>query len=396
MSFFNHIKYALKHMKNKKKYSVVSFVVLMFGMLLMAEATMVFSEGFETILWIEDNFDNTDDLYIIEQSYNGNLDLHYMKNIGRFFVEIREKYPVFSKSVDNLSTDIKSEKTDSLVKIDNELLEGFGIRDENNNKIELNCFSEYKELAVGYNLKNRYKIGDKITNEYTKEKFVVKQYIAQGNKIFGDELYSAEKINLDDVLVTGYTVETTDEFSLSVLSQYNYLICNRAEYEKYEGELKNLAEKYNVCFSIKDYKEYRKDFFDSNRKENSCIILLFIIMSLTVASMLLIVSMVLWLGDGHDIGVMKANGFLQKDIFVMILIENAIRFLIPDILCYPIISSVMSNDVAVGFDDSVNIVKKIYIVISLVYLMETVIASIICNKILKRNSSVKLIRGESL
>lgn len=159
--------------------------------------------------------------------------------------------------------------------------------------------------------------------------------------------------------------------------------------------IKKQAEQNDIFIDIYSMDEMEKNSLKDNNDEFRFCFLLAGIMIVTVAIIIIILSILSWVSDYHDIGILYANGFTNKDIFRIILIENIFKLLVSAILSMAWISIRNWNDLFTVYENSVYS-SSIYVGIVLVYFAVLFFSSVVSFALINRVSPCNLLKGEQL
>lgn len=361
-----------------------------------------------------------DNLYMVKPTYY-TLDFSYYDTYRDFLLQMKKDYNIgiyqstgyyLTDNFDeNTMYEIKTRFPDMLdlsgntvifpiLRMDNSLIRMLGFQDENGNKIKLQTDEKGREeIAVGCELSPYVRIGDELVNSYTKTVYVVKYILADKQKwTDGELLNSTNIISLGHYIITPLDLKKCDSYDCASFAGNVFLCVDNDESSPVDTKIKLIkkqAEQNDIFIDIYSMDEMEKNSLKNNNDEFKFCFLLIGLMIVTVAIIIIILSIMSWVSDYHDIGILYANGFTNKDIFRIILIENTFKLLASAILSMAWIIIRDLDDLLTVYESSVYS-SIIYAGIVLVYFAVLFFSSVVSFALINRISPCNLLKGEQL
>lgn len=412
MNFKNICYFCLSHIYNMKKLFIVSIISILISLIIISKLLVIYNISSYDIKTAKNILGDTESLYKIEFSYI-NQNFEYAIDTYEFIEDIKSKYNAttydytsarFSELENNqdfwaqnpLPIESGREDLKSVSKIlyaDKNLFENYNLKDINGDKISLIPDSDTNKIVIGYNYKDIIPVGTILTSIESKRTYIVSQVLSPHSEWLNSSVLNllSSSVNLDDYFIT-----TPDSYYGQggyVYGVFSYIynvyvnIDDEDLKQVYEG-IEQIADNHNVVITIKQFDNYVNEKINDNKNLYTLNIVLCIILTIISLTIIVVISIVSWISDMHDIGVLYANGFLSKDIFKIIVLENSIRFIIPLFISYTYIL-VSTN----------SIMNKVFYIpifaeILVAGLVSVLIASYFSYKSIKSNSPVVLFKGE--
>lgn len=421
MNLVNTIYYGISHLYNKRRFFLVSLMVMIVGIILIFNTFIVYFGSYSDIVKERKLLGNTrDNMYRMKSTYY-TLDFSYYDTYRDFLLQMKKDYNIgiyqstgycLTDNFDEATMDeIKTRFPDMLdlsgdtlifpiLRMDDCLIQMIGFQDENGNKIKLQTDEKGREeIAVGCEFSPYVKIGDELVNSYTKTVYVVKYILADNQKwTDGELLNSTNIISLDHYIITPLDLKKCDSYDCAAFAGNIFLCVDNDEVGSVDTKIKLIkkqAEQNDIFIDIYSMDEMEKNSLKDNNDEFRFCFLLVGIMIVTVAIIISILSILSWVSDYHDIGILYANGFTDKDIFRIILIENTFKLLVSAILSMAWISIRNWNDLFTVYESSVYS-SSIYAGIVLLYFAVLFFSSVVSFTLINRVSPCNLLKGEQL
>ncbi|HCJ08165.1 MAG TPA: hypothetical protein DHV96_07345 [Lachnospiraceae bacterium] len=413
MKFQNLIYLCMLRIFNKLRFFIISVLLMLAGIL-------VFYGTFYTFLYSVSNIlnerhvlgSNHNNIYKIESKYISFAYDKYYENYRDFLIEQRKKYPigVYWTTSENLTNNFDSHTITQMQQMcpdlinpqlpdelmiptligDCSLLNSVGIHDMDGNPIDLSIRDNgYIEIAIGASLSKWIHIGDVLTANSSNKKFIVTSIIAENSEWVQSELlnndvqpvplncYIIEPINLSDY--------TGEECTLYINNVY---LCEKNA----KTDISNIeksAQDNNIYIDILSMSQAERHILKENNQEFQFSIVLVCFMMITVITIITILSVLSWLGDSHDIGILYANGFSNKDIFLLMVIINLIKFIFAGCISFILLSNMTMQSFTLD-----NYKYIVYFVILLILLILVIISAILSYIVVNRMSPCNLLKGE--
>ncbi len=418
MNLKNTIYYSLSHLFIKRRLFMVSMIIMITGMILVFNTFVVYMSVYSDIYKERTLLGNArDKLYKVESTYV-TFDFSYYEEYLDFLLCIDEEsdigmyqatsIPLSVKSDNYAMGGISDEITDTenqgdnttvfqAMRMDNELIRTLGFGDDNGNEINLTVDEkDREEIAVGSGLGSYINIGDELTDNYSGTVYVVKYILAGDQKwIDGEILNESNVVSLDNYIIVPLDLKEYDEYDCAALAGDVFLCVDADEKDAVDKEIEVIgkqAEKSGVFIDIYSIKDLEKRSLRDNNDEFKFCFLLAGLMLGAVASIISILSILSWVSDYHDIGILMANGFTNADIFRIILFENIFKLIGSAVFSLAYICVSNHGEMYSGSMYSL----KIYTGITVIYIIILFISAVISYSLITRISPSSLLRGEQL
>ncbi len=408
MRFKNCLSFSISHLHNKKKLFYINSLIMVVSVIMVFRVLFVYIAcNFEMIQAHDFLGDNRNRLYKLESDFLV-WDFGYSEQYHDCILELRDKYNLvlYENSGMFLKGDFKQDiieytlmntKDDMVLQTglpqvlfaDNELLELTGVKDKNGNLIKLGTREGKIEIAVGSFYENIMPVGTVCCDGYTGQEYIVTSILADNQEWMYGTIYNNGNLkSMDEWIVA---LPDMGRYTGGFVSYMNdvYLIADKDEAEYIKADIEKIAEKYGVFLSVESFDVYEKNYKELNHDLYFFSRVLVILLSLSAMIAVVTISLVSWLKDYHDIGVLCTNGFLNKDFFKIILIENLIKLVFPGVIAFAIL---WAGDIGRGMP-----LKLLYITffgVMLLFFVCMVIVSGIIYHEFKKNSPVNLMKGE--
>lgn len=401
------------HIYNKFKYFLISILLMIAGV-------MVFYGTFYTFLFSISNVLTErkllgayrNDLYKINSNYITFAYDSYYEKYRDFLIEQRRQYPIgiywttsgiFTNHFDSQTiTQMQNQYPDLLdVNIPNQLiiptlvsdcclLNSVGITDQEGNPLELTTEENgYIEIAIGSGLSKWIHVNDVLTVEALGKQYIVKSILSDNTKWVRDGLLDNEvqMVSLDDYIVEPINLSACNGEEC-ILYVNNVYLCE-TDASADIAAIEDNAKKSHVYLDILSMKQAERSVLKDNNKEYQFSLLLVVIMFITVVLVITVLSILGWLADSHDIGILYANGFSNKDIFRIMLYENLSKFFFAACGAY-----IWMCVATTKYYDQDNYKYIVFLVILILLFLLMILSSIIAYCIVNRLSPSNLLKGE--
>lgn len=421
MNLANTVYYGISHLYNKRKFFLASLIIMVMGMILIFNTFIVYFGAYSDIIRERRLLgDARDNLYKVKSTYYS-LDFSYYDSYRDFLLQMKKDFDIgiyqvtgnsFSDNFDEETiNEIKAHFPDMfdmsgntvifpILRMDNCLIQSLGFQDENGNEIKLQTDEKGREeIAVGCELSPYIKIEDELIDSYSGTVYVVK-YILADNQVWADgELLNSTNIaSLDNYIITPLDLKKCDSYDCASFASNVFLCVDKDETTSADKKIKLIekqAQQNDIFIDIYSMDEMEKNSLKDNNDEFKFCFLLAAIMIVTVAIIIIILSVMSWVSEYHDIGILYANGFTNKDIFRIIRIENAFKLFASAVLSMAWISIRHWNGLITVYGDTVYS-SVIYAGIVLVYFAVLLFSSVVSFVLINRISPCNLLKGEQL
>ncbi len=421
MNISNTIYYGISHLYNKKRFFWVSLMVMVTGMILIYNTFIVYFGSYSDIVKERKLLGSLRaGLYKVNSTYY-TIDFSYYDVYLDFLREVKNDYKIggyqltgdsFAASFDeNELHEMKRKFSDTfdstedtliipILRIDDFLLEKISFKDVNDCEIELNIDEKGREeIAIGRELAPFLEIGDELVDSHRNIVYVVKYILKDDQKwADGELLNNTDIISLNHCIVTPLCLETCDVYDCASFANNTFLYVGdekESDVEKIIYMINKQAEEKGVYIDIYSMDEMEKISLKDNNDEFRFCLVLVGLMVLTVTVIIIILSILSWVSDYHDIGILYANGFSNIDIFRIILMENLFKLVMAIVLSTAWIYIKNGNDLLIEYayylDNGIA-----YVSILIIYFVVLMFSSIVSFILINRISPTNLLKGEQL
>lgn len=415
MKLANRIYFSVMHLYNKRKLFVISSLIILVGIIACFHTLTVYYSVNYNFLQLRQLFGNRrGNLYKIENGYVL-TDYEYYETYRDFLLEMREDYNInlFENTTIYPKEMMSSELEDllqrnateadmqnyggripiSFFKIDNDFLYAAGIQNENGGVLELGTRPDGSmEVAIGPLYKELIHIGDTFEDPYTGQRYVIACILAEGQKwVSGTISDHSGIILLDNCFIAPVDLQNYTDYGTTTYLDNVYLYSDQEQAEQQIEAIEHCADEQGIYIDIMSYSAYESSLKEENRMLYFFSLMLAVMMLVTVLVVSVIFSVITWLLDYHDIGILYANGFLQKDLFLIILQENMLRILIPALVSYAYVCMFeFGNGLSAGY------INRIFLLVILIYIIVLLLCSIGSYYFISRYAPTELLKGEGI
>lgn len=423
MKLRNRIYFNIMHLSNKKGIFLLSALMLCIGFIVSFQVLCLYYAANYDVIQVHRLFgDRSSRLYKLNSGYQTpDFDFEYYEHCRDVLLELKKKYNI-AIYIDTaimpggMDTDQKDEirhllQQDNaisddieaflniqmgmvpLLQIDEALLEAGNIRTEDGEICSLQIRADgTMEVAISPMYKGILSIGDTFSDVHGKNHYVVAAFLAEGQSwISSADLYGAKVISLDKYFVTAIDMEQYSDTDCMVYMNNIFLYTEPETAEAQVAEIEEYMSEEGVFFDILSFQEYEDRRIENNKNLYLFSLMLVILMLVTVLTVSTILSVITWMADYHDIGILYANGFLKRDLFLLIFQENMLK-LVPALL----ISYAYVTLFYIGIDMSMVYVREVYLVIVLLYIVTMLLCSLGSYYFISRQVPVRLLKGEQI
>lgn len=421
MNLANTIYYGISHLCNKRKFFLVSIIVMLCGIVLIFNTFIVYFGSYSDIVKERKLLGEArDNLYMMKSTYY-TLDFSYYDGYRDFLLKMKQDYDIgiyhstnvhFSSGFDeDAMAEIKTRFPDVLdpsgntvlfprLRIDDCLMQRLGFQDENGNEIKLQTDEKGREeIAVGPELSPYVGIGDELVDGYDKTVYVVKYILADNQKwTDGELLNTTNVVSLGHYIITSLDLKKCDSYDCAAFAGNVFLCVDDGEKASADTTIQSIekqAKQNDIFIDIYSMEEMEKKSLKDNNDEFKFCFLLVGLMIVTVSVIISILSILSWVSDYHDIGILYANGFTDRDIFRIILIENTFKLLAAAILSMAWIKIRNWGEILTIYDGPLYS-SMVYAGIVLVYFVVLLFSAIVSFVLINRVSPCNLLKGEQL
>lgn len=404
------------HIYNKFKYFFISILLMIAGV-------MVFYGTFYTFLFSISNVLTErkllgayrNDLYKINSDYITFAYDSYYEKYRDFLIEQRKQYPIgiywttsgiFTNQFDSqtitqmqnqypalLDANIPNQLIIPTLVSDCCLLNSVGITDQEGNTLDLVTEQNgYIEIAIGSGLSKWIHINDVLTIDALGKQYIVKSILSDNTKWVQDGLLDNEVqlVSLDYYIVEPVNLSACNGEDCTLYVN-NVFLCetDASDASTDIAAIEDNAKKSDVYINILSMKQAEHSVLKDNNKEYQFSLLLVVIMFITVVVVISVLSILGWLADSHDIGILYANGFSNKDIFRIMLYENLSKFFFAACASYIWMCAATTK-----YYDQDNYKYIVFLVILILLFLLMILSSIIAYFIVNQLSPSNLLKGE--
>ena len=409
MKFKNCLSFSISHLHNKRKLFFVNSLIMAVSIIMVFRVFFIYIACNFEIIQAHDFFGSArNHLYKLESNFLV-WDFGYSEDYHDCIMELREKYDIVLYNnnsiypVGNFKQDIidytrlnseddtlwQSDGLPQMLFTDSKLLEAIGVKDKNGNIIKLGMQDNKSEVAVGSFYEELMPIGTVFSDRFTKKEYIVSYILADNQEwMYGTVYNSGVLKSMDEWIVALPDMSKFEDGFVSYMNDV-YLLADKDEVDYIKADIEKIADKYGVFLLLESFDEYEKSYKDLHHDMYYFSNVLMILLCISAMIAVITISLVSWLKDYHDIGVLCTNGFLDTDFFKIILTENLIKLIFPGSIAFAIL---WVGDIGRGLP--VKLFHFTFFIVILLFLICTVIVSCIIYHEFKRNNPVNLIKGE--
>ena len=352
---------------------------------------------------------NRENLFKVNSGYLS-VDVNYYQKYNKCIMELREKYNILiyedtsicPNNVDPAKFQVLLNKEiselegsengilPSLLKIDNKLLEFGNVKDNEGNILRLGKSDGRIEVAIGSMYEEIMPIGTIFQDKITRKEYVVAKVISDKQKWFNGAIYNdGRAVDLDSYIICGMDLE--DYSGVSCMAYYNnvFLYCDKSNAKNVIEDINKIAKQNDIYINVESFSEFEKSYIKEHENLYIFSLVLAILLMLVSMAFIVIVTIVDWMLEKHNIGILYANGFSNKDLFKVIMSENIIRLAIPIMISYNLI---LFTNLNLGIT---NIYRDILCgIMYFLFVVSIVIASIVSFCTIVKHVPIDLVYGE--
>lgn len=415
MKLANRIYFSIMHLYNKRKLFVISSLIMLIGIIVCFKTLSVYYIANYNLLQLRQLFgDRRETLYKIDCGYVS-TEYEYYEEYRDFLLEMREDYninlfqntSIYPREIMNSELEelLRRDATDAdmqnygghipipFLKIDNGLLYSADIRDADGNILELGTREDGSlEVAIGPYYKDVVQIGDTFEDWYSGQRYVVAYILSEEQRWVSGTISDKSEITLlDRYFVAPVDLQNYTDYSTATYINDVYL-CSDEENAVWQiNAIEECAAEEGIFIDTMSYANYERSLKENNKMLYFFSLMLAILMLITVLVVSVIFSVITWLLDYHDIGILYANGFLQKDLFLIILQENMLRVFLPILISYAYICLFETGN---GLD--LIYIHKVFLIVVAIYIITMGICSAGSYCFINRYAPVRLLKGEGM
>lgn len=414
MNIKNTFYFCMSHLFCKKKYFFAAIFIVTIGIVVIFKsAGNYFFSYYSLILERERLGDIRQSISRIESDYKG-IDENYFENLRGYLLKIEEVYDIGVYNISSGIFDCKytDEEKEQICKniyreedlagnafnfitMNKTLLETISLKNLNGEAIHLKIRENGDvEIAMGIKYAEWFEIGDRLESKFEGKTYVVKEFIASDQ--YWTDYVITDSINpicLDDRILIPANID--DYIGEDCLLFLNYTcICHKSDENRKQREDKvnrfnKEMEKNGFFMTARTTRDWERLVIKETNELSILNLLLAVLMFITVMLIIIILSVITWVSDYHDLGVLYANGFVQKDIFRIIMLENGVKLFMSSVIVYAIICYMQANTNTI---DAYN--NMVYGIIVLLYSIVMLLSSIGTYNLVNCASPINLLKGE--
>lgn len=217
--------------------------------------------------------------------------------------------------------------------VDGKMLEIMNLLDEEGKELDVAPKGNIYPLIVGSHAAKRFPKGTRLTAKVTGEVYEVTQVLPEGSKWLSHDAFNAlEKVVLlDEYMITEADIGKYAMGYDAITLKGNIMgLQEKVDREK----LMEISRKYNNCITIKSMQQ----LIDEKRQENSIMYdlsrLLVACIGIAMIIFIISVSVVIWLGEQRNIGILMSFGYTGRDVLKIVSLENMMRAVLPCIVLW--------------------------------------------------------------
>lgn len=412
MVFFSRMRFCRIHRHNRRGLFVISALIMLIGMITVFRAMCVYYAVNNNLIHIDRVFgEEKDNLYKLEQGYLVQ-DYRYYEKYRDVLMQLRENYDIVLYENTNIypigaPTDVLSYVHDNftpdelhlsgtlvpLLKIDDLLLKTADIRDEQGNPVSLKVGEDgVVEIAVGAFYRGILEVGDTFENRISKEKYRVVCILGENPCwVSGKITDYTEVISLDKYFIAPIELEKYEDYGCMTYIGNIYLYSEDGEEASRQlEEIKAYAAERDIYLDTMSFKELLGSIRQEHRDLYVFSFILAVLMYVTVLTAVVVISVVTWLTDCRDIGIIYSAGFGRRDLFKIILYENFRKLFLP-----VLITGVYAWRVMVFAGPGNGYMMEIFAVIAVIFCLTMLLCSLGLYFYISGRTPEMLLKGET-
>jgi ABC-type antimicrobial peptide transport system permease subunit len=197
---------------------------------------------------------------------------------------------------------------------------------------ELSLDTDEVPLYLGYEYNGKIDIGTKYKSDFDDTTYVVSGIFDKGVTMPEYDMYEMDRFNITEAYPLDYAVVAIKDFSKQTNQSVYFHINGTTSFDDAEQAITNRLEQEGCYVSLLDVGAKLSQEEKASKKTNENIIEMIILVGFTYFLLLICFQLASFIRRKRDFGIMISNGFSIKDIEVIILLENAVKYFIAVIL----------------------------------------------------------------
>lgn len=278
----------------------------------------------------------------------------YNQRVIEFARQLKEQYPnqygYNSETPASIKED-NGQKQDVLY-LDQTTSEICLLRDTAGERITLTedmCDGQVWPVYIGYNLQNKWSVGDVITDSYQNRQFEVKGVLEQGSSWIGFPILGTVSgtVSLDQYIVCPHPAAAdTDSLDLFFMNSYNghFIRTDKENMEAVKQDVRRIADECGVILYCQSIDEIITRYRQDNREVFDAIGILCIFTLLIAVCAIGAASLADVCSRQYDFGIMYIQGVSSIQIYGMILLEVLIKLVLSGSLAVAYYARTLINE----------------------------------------------------
>lgn len=401
--------FTVGHLYNKRKVFFLTTIIILISIIMVLEVVSVYMYSYYEINEVHDMFGNgRKNMYKLESDY-AVADFNYFEKYNECIQEIREKYDIaiydngliyprgtdYGDKIDYVINNAKEPEVvmsglPMLIKLDEKFIKGAEIEDEKGNIVKLGEYDGKREAAIGSFYKDIIPVGTVFTGIDESQEYIVTCVLKDGQKWLDGAVYSGgSMISLEECILTTPDMDYYRGADAMTYSNSVYLFYDGTDISEIKSDIQNIAEKYGVFCSLESFAEYESEYKQTNHDMYFFSLVLAVVLIASAVVIVTVMSLVGWLKDFHNIGILMTNGFTYKDVRKMILIENTLSLIISVLFSYAWFILKKTN---AAYPEGMFV--QVFSATAMIFILCMMAASVVTYLQIKKRNPIVLLKGE--
>lgn len=419
MRLRNRIYFGKLHLYNNKGMFILSTLIMLVGFIAVFQTLLVYCNVNDSIIQLRSVLGtHSNRLYKMESGYVS-MDYDYYEKLRDVLLDLKEDYNIAIYVDDSIAprglpeeveTQVEqlvmenASSTDTLdgnarmgrvpvLHIDNALLDVANICTEDGSVASLQVREDGTiEVAVGSAYKGILNIGDTFTDRF-EQNYIVTAFLSEDQRFISTS-NGMEAVSLDLYFIRPMVLENRTTTDCIVYLDNIYLYADVGNVDNQVAAIESYASEQGVYIDMISFRDYIRQLREDNRTVYSLSVMLAVLMLITVLTVSIIFSVIVWISDSHDIGILYANGFLKRDFLLLIFQENILKLILVTLISFIYVRFFVTGGVMLAMTEKY--VYRIFGMIVLIYLITMVLCSIVSYYFISRKVPIHLLKGEQI
>ncbi len=343
MRLRNRIYFGKLHLYNNKGMFILSTLIMLVGFIAVFQTLLVYCNVNDSIIQLRSVLGtHSNRLYKMESGYVS-MDYDYYEKLRDVLLDLKEDYNIAIYVDDSIAprglpeeveTQVEqlvmenASSTDTLdgnarmgrvpvLHIDNALLDVANICTEDGSVASLQVREDGTiEVAVGSAYKGILNIGDTFTDRF-EQNYIVTAFLSEDQRFISTS-NGMEAVSLDLYFIRPMVLENRTTTDCIVYLDNIYLYADVGNVDNQVAAIESYASEQGVYIDMISFRDYIRQLREDNRTVYSLSVMLAVLMLITVLTVSIIFSVIVWISDSHDIGILYDYVFLKRYLIILI------------------------------------------------------------------------------